>query len=133
MGQELVLCFLFGIFIGELKNTSDCAEVSGFYGAVSLYAAHITNVFAVFWTLGADGSYACVCADELLQQQGSDSALHSVWGVWTAVGGGCRGDGLLAADGGGNRTAAEPNCGCKDGVAFWPLESVLHSRYMQTH
>lgn len=79
----------------------------------------------------------CVCADELLQQQGSDSALHSVWGVWTAVGGGCRGDGLLAADGGGNRTAAEPNCRCQDGIAFWPLESVLHSRcghtHMQTH
>lgn len=75
----------------------------------------------------------CVCADELLQQQGSDSALHSVWGVWTAVGGGCRGDGLLATDGGGNRTAAEPNCRCQDGIAFWPLESVLHSRCGHTH
>lgn len=70
----------------------------------------------------------CVCADELLQQQGSDSALHSVWGVWTAVGGGCRGDGLLATDGGRNRTAAEPNCRCQDGFAFWPLESVFHCR-----
>lgn len=71
--------------------------------------------------------YACV--DELMQQQGSYSALHRVRGVRTAVGWGCRGNRLLAANGGGHRSAAESNHRRQDGTALWPLEGVLHSRY----
>lgn len=72
------------------------------------------------------------CVDELMQQQGSHSALHRVWGVRTAVGWGCRGNRLLAANGGGHRAAAEPNHRRQDGIALWPLEGVLHSRCTHT-
>lgn len=75
----------------------------------------------------------CACVDELMQQQGSHSALHRVWGVRTAVGWGCRGNRLLAANGGGHRAAAEPNYRRQDGAALRSLEGVLHSRYTNIH
>ncbi|KTG44475.1 hypothetical protein cypCar_00022019, partial [Cyprinus carpio] len=66
-------------------------------------------------------------AYELLQQQGSDSA-STVFGACGLLLVGVAVRRLLAADGGGNRTAAEPNCRCQDGITFGPLESTEKGR-----
>lgn len=48
-------------------------------------------------------------SDEFIQYEGADTSLVGFWGLRSAVGGSRCVDRLLAADGGGNRPAAEPD------------------------
>lgn len=48
-------------------------------------------------------------SDEFIQHEGADTSVVGFWGLRSAVGGRRCVDGLLAADGGGNRPAAEPD------------------------
>lgn len=69
-----------------------------------------------------------VSTDEFVQYEGSDAALVGVRGLWFAVGWCRRVDRLLAADGGGDRPAAEPDHRGQDGAALRPLEGLLRGR-----
>lgn len=64
-------------------------------------------------------------SDEFIQYEGADTSLVGFWGLRFAVGGRRCVDRLLAADGGGNRPAAEPDHWGQDGAALWPLEGLL--------
>lgn len=66
--------------------------------------------------------------DEFIQYEGSDAALVGFRGLRFAVGRRRRVDRLLAADGGGNRPAAEPDHRGQDGAALRPLEGLLRGR-----
>lgn len=66
--------------------------------------------------------------DEFIQHEGSDAALVDFRRLRFAVGRRRRVDGLLAADGGGNRPAAEPDHRGEDGAALRPLEGLLRGR-----
>lgn len=67
-------------------------------------------------------------ADEFVQHASSDAALVGVRRLWFAVGGRRRVDRLLAADGGGDRPAAEPDHRGQDGAALRPVEGLLRGR-----
>lgn len=66
--------------------------------------------------------------DEFLQHPRVDAALLGFRRLRPPAGRRCRVDGLLAADGGGDRAAAEPDHRGQDGAALRPVEGLLRGR-----
>lgn len=67
-------------------------------------------------------------SDEFVQYEGADAALVCFRRLRSAAGGRGSVDRLLAADGGGDRAAAEPDHRGEDGAALGVVEGVLCGR-----
>ena len=98
----------------------------------------LSQLMICFFSLKFNKICLCFClliwvfllfsTDEFIQHKGSDAALIGFWGLRFTVGWCCSVYRLLAADGRGNRPAAEPDQRSQDGTALRPLESLLCGR-----
>lgn len=94
-------------------------------GRASLFFTLFSLFSPPFSELIPSRRFSFPSTDELVQHPSLDSALLRFRRLRPAVGGRCRVDRLLAADGGGNRAAAESDHRGQDGAALGPVEGLL--------